>query len=142
MRVERRTYIGKTTADVFEYIADIRNDPTWHTDVLEAQSSTDLVDLGTVFTVKVKPSMGVSEGTITVSRFESGRLIEFQGKMGKMNPVVTNICVPDGNNTRVTRRVEIEPPGMMRLMSPMIKRMIAKANDGFLANLKRLLETN
>ena len=142
MRIERRTYVGKAAADVFDYIADVRNDPTWHTDVLEARSSGDVVGLGTVFTVNVKPSMGVSEGTMTVSRFEPGRLIEFQGKMGKMNPVVTNICEPDGNGTRVTRRVEIEPPGMMRLMSPMIKRMIAKASDGFLANLKRLLESN
>ena len=142
MRVERLTHIEKPAAGVFEYIADIRNDPTWHTDVLEARSSTERVGPGTVFTVKVKPSMGVSEGTMTVSRFEPGRLIEFQGRMGKMTPTVTNICEPDGSGTRVTRRVELAPPGMMRLMSPMIKRMIAKANDGFLANLKSLLETS
>ena len=142
MRVERSTRIEKPSGDVFDYIADIRNDPTWHTDVLEAQSSTERVGLGTVFTVKVKPSMGVSEGTMTVSQLEPGRRIEFQGRMGKMTPTVTNICAPDGNGTRVTRRVELEPPGMMRLMSPMIKMMIGKANDGFLANLKRLLETS
>ena len=142
MRVERSTHISKATADVFGYIADIRNDPTWHTDVLEAHSSSEVVGLGTVFTVKVKPSMGVSEGTMTVSRFEPGRLIEFHGEMGKMRPTVTNICERDGDRTRVTRRVEIEPPSMMRFMSPMIKKMIAKANEGFLANLKRLLETN
>lgn len=142
MRVERGTFIEKAPADVFEFIADIRNDPKWHTDVLEAESSSDAVGLGTVFTVKVKPSMGVSEGTITVSRLEPGRLIEFQGRMGKMDPTVTHICDPDGSGTRLTRRVEIEPPGMMRLMSPVIGRMIAKANDGFLANLKRLLEAS
>ncbi len=142
MRVERRVYIAKAPADVFEYIADVRNDPAWHTDVLEARSSTDRVGVGTVFTVKVKPSMGVSEGTITVSHLEPGRLIALQGRMGKMAPTVTNVCQADGNGTLVTRRVEIEPPGMMWLMSPMIKRMVAKANDRFLANLKRLLETS
>ena len=142
MKIERQVSIGKPPAEVFGYISDIRNDPAWHTDVLEARSSTDLVGPGTVFAVKVKPSMGVSEGTITVSRLEPGRLIEFQGKMGRMTPTVTHICDPYGNGTRVTRRVEIEPPGMLRLMSPMIKRMVAKANDGFLANLKRLLETS
>lgn len=140
MRVERGTYIAKAPADVFDVIADVRNDPKWHTDVLEATSSSDVIGLGTVFNVRVKPSMGVSEGTIEVTRFEPGRLIELQGTMGKMNPTVTTVCERDGIGTRVTRSVEIEPPGLMRLMSPMIGRMIAKSNDGFLANLKRMLE--
>jgi carbon monoxide dehydrogenase subunit G len=140
MKVERKISIARPPADVFSHIADVRNDPSWHTDVLEVRSSTDVVGMGTVFNVKVKPSMGVSEGTMTVTRFERGRLIEFHGRMGKIAPTVTNICEPDAQGTRVTRRVEIDPPGIMRVMSPLMKRIIAKANDGFLANLKRLLE--
>src|SRR5437867_3562175 len=140
MRVERKISIARPPAEVFSYIADVRNDPSWHTDVLEVGSSTEVVGMGTVFNVKVKPSMGVSEGTMTVSRLEPGRLIEFQGQMGKMAPTVTNICEPEGQGTRVTRRIELAPPGVMRVMTPLIKRMIGKSNDGFLANLKRLLE--
>jgi len=140
MKVERKISIARPPAEVFSHIADVRNDPSWHTDVLEVRSSTDVVGKGTMFHVKVKPSMGVSEGTMTVTRFESGRLIEFQGRMGKVAPTVTNICEPEAQGTRVTRRVELEPPGLMRVMTPLIKRMIAKANDGFLANLRRLLE--
>ena len=140
MKVERGISIARLPAEVFSYVADVRNDPSWHSDVLEVRSSTDVVGMGTVFNVKVKPSMGVSEGTMTVSRFEPGRLIEFDGRMGKMAPTVTTICEPDAEGTRVTRRVELEPPGVMRLMTPLIKRKIAKDNEGFLANLKRLLE--
>ena len=142
MKVEREVSIARPPAEVFSYIADVRNDPSWHTDVLEVRSSTDIVGMGTVFNVKVKPSMGVSEGTMTVSRFEPGRLIEYQGRMGKMAPTVTNICEPEAQGTRVTRRVELEASGVMRLMTPLIGRMIAKSNDGFLANLKRLLESS
>lgn len=140
MKVERNISVARPPAEVFSYVADVRNDPTWHTDVLEVRSSSDVVGIGTVFSVKVKPSMGVSEGTMTVSRFEPGKLIEFHGRMGKMDPTVTNICGPDARGTRVTRRLEIQPPGIMRVMTPLMKRMIAKGNDGFLANLKRLLE--
>lgn len=139
IKVERNISVARPPAEVFSYIADVRNDPTWHTDV-EVRSSSDVVAMGTVFSVKVKPSMGVSEGTMTVSRFEPGKLIEFHGRMGKMDPTVTNICEPDAQGTRVTRRVEMQPPGVMRVMTPLMKRMIAKSNDGFLANLKRLLE--
>ena len=142
MRVERTITIARQPADVFRFVADIRNDPTWHTDVLEVRSSSDVVELGTVFHVKVKPSMGVSEGTMTVSRLEPGELVEFRGRMGRMEPTVTNICEPEKEGTRVTRRVEIEPPGVMRAMTPLMKRMIGKSIEGFLANLKRLLETS
>jgi len=142
MRVERTITIARQPADVFRFVADIRNDPTWHTDVLEVRSSSDVVELGTVFHVKVKPSMGVSEGTMTVSRLEPGELVEFRGRMGRMEPTVTNICEPEKEGTRVTRRVEIEAPGVMRAMTPLMKRMIGKSNEGFLANLKRLLETS
>jgi uncharacterized protein YndB with AHSA1/START domain len=141
MRVERTISIARPPAEVFDYISDIRNDPTWHTDVQEVRSSTDAVGVGTVFDVRVKPSMGVSEGTMTVSRFEPGSLVEFQGRMGRMAPTVTNICEGDGLGTRVTRRVELEPPGIMRLMTPMIARKIGTSNEGFLANLKRVLES-
>jgi uncharacterized protein YndB with AHSA1/START domain len=140
MKVERSISIARPPAEVFSYISDIRNDPSWHTDVLEVRSSTDAVGMGTVFNIRVKPSMGVSEGTMTVSRFEPGRLIEFDGQMGRMAPRVTNICDADAQGTQVTRRVEIDPPGIMRLMSPLIASKIGKSNEGFLANLKRLLE--
>ncbi|MGH2711691.1 MAG: SRPBCC family protein [Actinomycetota bacterium] len=132
--------MAKVPAEVFSFVADIRNDPSWHTDVLEVRSSTDDVRVGTVFDVKVKPSMGVSEGTMTVTRLEPGKLVEFQGRMGKMAPTVTLVCEQDAQGTRVTRRIELEPPGLMRVMTPLIKRMIGKSNEGFLANLKRVLE--
>ena len=140
MKVEEEISIARPQGEVFAYIADVRNDPSWHTDVLEVRSSTDVVGPGTVFDVKVKPSMGVSEGTMTVSRFEPATLIEFRGQMGKMAPTVTNICEPEGDGTRFTRRVELEPPGMMRVMSPLIASKIGKSNEGFLANLKQVLE--
>src|SRR2546428_1540021 len=111
MKVERKISIARSPTEVFSYIGDVRNDPSWHTDVLEVQSSTDVVGPGTVFNVRVKPSMGVSEGTMTVSRFEPGHLVEFDGRMGKMAPTVTNICEPDAAGTRVLRWVELEPSG-------------------------------
>src|SRR5206468_2085421 len=128
MRVERSITIARPPAEVFGYIADIRNDPSWHTDVLEVSSSTDAVGMGTAVHVKVEPSMGVSEVTMTVTRLEQGTLIEFDGRMGEMAPRVTNICEPEGQGTRVTRRVEIDPPGIMRLMSPLIASKIGKDN--------------
>ena len=140
MKVERSISINRPPAEVFDYVADVRNDPSWHTDVLSAESSTASVRQGTVFTVKIKPSMGVSGGTMTVAKFEPGRLVQFEGRMGKMAPTVTNSCEPDGSGTRFTRHVDLRPPGIMGLLTPLIKAMIGKSNGGFLKNLKRVLE--
>ena len=140
MEVDTTVTIARLPFEVFDYVADIRNDPSWHSDVLEVRSSTDVVDLGTVFDVKVKPSMGVSEGTMTVRRFEPGKLVEFNGRMGKMEPTVIHTCEAVGDGTLFRRRVQLEPSGMMRVMTPMIRRMISKDNTRFLANLKSVLE--
>ena len=140
MEVDTTVTIARQPSEVFGYVADIRNDPSWHTDVLEVHSSTDVVGPGTVFDVKVKPSMGVSEGTLTVSRFEPGKLVEFKGRMGKMAPTVIHMCEAAGDGTRLTRRVQLEPSGVMRVMTPVIRKKIAKDNTRFLANLKTVLE--
>ena len=141
MIVERTISISKPPAQVLELMADIRNDPKWHTDVLEATQTTEgALGVGTQFQVKLKPSMGVSGGTMTVAEYEPDKRVVFRGQIGKMAPIVTNSVESEGTGTRVTRRVEIDPPGLMRIMTPLMKRMISKSNDGFLANLKRLLE--
>jgi len=45
-----------------------------------------------------------------------------------------------GRLTYPIETVELEPAGLMRLMAPMMKSMIRRANVQFLANLKRVLE--
>lgn len=140
VRVERSVSIARAPGDVFAFVSDIRNDPKWHTDVLEATSSTEQVGPGTVFAVKVKPSMGVSGGTMTVAEFDAPRRLVLNGKMGKMEPRVSYLIEPEGTGARYSRVVEIPTKGVMKLMAPIMKRMIGKSNDGFLANLKRVLE--
>jgi len=61
--------------------------------------------------------------------------------MGKLTPISGYTIEPDGRGgCRVTKTVELEPAGLMRLIAPMMKSMIRKANVQFLANLKRVLE--
>jgi uncharacterized protein YndB with AHSA1/START domain len=141
MRVDKSVSIARPPSEVFDYVSDVRNDPNWHTDVLSVSSSTPQIGKGTVFEVKVKPSMGVSEGTMTVADYEPPRRLVLDGRMGKMAPKVTYTVEAEGSGTKYTRTVEIDPPGVMKLMSPMMKMMIGKSNNGFLANLKRVLES-
>jgi uncharacterized protein YndB with AHSA1/START domain len=142
MTEEASESIARPAEDVFAFIADVRNDPRWHTDVLEARLRHGASPAkGSVFEIKTKPFMGVSGGTVTISQYEPPRRLVFDVNMGKMKPTTTFTVTRDGSGSRVTRRIDMEPAGLMRLMAPLMGGMMHKRNAGFLANLKRSLES-
>lgn len=141
MRVESSTTIAGPAQEILAFVTDVRNDPRWHTDVLEAwlTEGTD-VGRGSVFGIRFKPFMGQSEGTMTVAEHEPGRRTVLTGRMGPLAPTTTLTVEPNGGGTRFTRRVEMEPVGMLRIIGPLMKGTFRRHNEGFLANLKRELE--
>jgi hypothetical protein len=48
---------------------------------------------------------------------------------------------PEGTGARISRKVEVEPAGMMKLMAPLMGGMFRKRNVKFLGNLKQVLES-
>lgn len=135
------TRIDRPVEDVFAYVADTANDPSWHTDVLEVRRTTEgPLGRGTTYHLRLKPSMGVSEGTAEVVDHEPPRRQVLQGHMGSMSPTVTYLFEPADGATTFTRRVQFELPGRMRLMQPLVRVMGKRRNRAFLANLKRVLE--
>jgi uncharacterized protein YndB with AHSA1/START domain len=132
---------ARPPAEVFAFVSDVRNEPQWHTDVLGAKlTGGTSVGKGSRFAVKFKPFMGQSEGAITVVEYDAPRRVVFRGRMGKMEPTVIHIVEPDDGGSRFTRRFEMEPHGLLRLMAPLMGGMFRKQNAGFVANLKRVLE--
>jgi len=137
------TSIARPAAEVFAFIADLRNDPRWHTDVLAAKLiEGTAVDRHSRFEIETKPVMGVSGGTVAVSQYEPPSRIVFDVRMGKLQPTTTFTIVPDATGCQVTRRIDMEPPGLMRAMAPFMGGMMRRSNNAFLANLRRVLEDN
>lgn len=133
--------IDRPVEKVFPYLADVANDPSWNTDVLEArQVNGGTLGKGTRFHVRNKPSMGVSDGNAEIIDFEPNRRQVVEVNYGRMRPRITHLFESAGGTTTVTRRVQFELPGMMRLMQPLVRRMARTRNATFLANLKRVLE--
>ena len=141
LSTEASQQVARPAEDVFNFVADVRNDPKWHTDVLEAKLEGATIDKGSVFEIKVKPVMGVSGGTVTVAEYDPPRRIVFDVDMGKMKPTTTFTVTPEGTGSLVSRKVEMEPTGMMKLMAPLMSGMFRKRNVGFVANLKKVLES-
>ena len=139
--VEVSETIARPPADVFAFVSDMRNESQWHTDVLQADlTAGTTVGQGSTFAVRYKPMMGMSEATSTVVEYDPPRKVVFDIDMGKMHGTNTMVIEADGDASRITRRVDVEPGGFLKIMSPVMGGMIRKANAGFLANLKRVLE--
>lgn len=133
--------IDRSAEEVFAFVSDIRNDPQWHTDMLGASLvSGDTIAEGTTFTTRFKPFMGLSEGMGTVTVFEPPHRVVIVERMGRFEPTVILTVEPDEAGARVTRRLEMEPSGLLRVMAPFMGGVMRKQNAGFLANLKRVLE--
>ena len=136
------TTINRPVGEVFAFVAEMENEPQWHTDILEAERLTDgEVGKGTNYRVQLRPQpMSPSEATVEIVEFEADRRIVSQADMGNMKPTMTYVFEEAEGGTQVTRRIQIGTSGMMTLMSPMIKMMVRRRNVGFVDNLKQVLE--
>ncbi len=142
LSTEASQEIARAPQDVFNFVADVRNDPAWHTDVLSAELTEGSGDaVGSVYQIKVKPQMGMTGGTVTVASYEAPHRIVFDVDMGKMKPTTTFTVEPAGTGARISRKVEMEPQGLMKLMAPLMGGMFRKRNVTFLGNLKRVMES-
>jgi uncharacterized protein YndB with AHSA1/START domain len=135
--------IDRPVEEVFAYVTDVTNDPTWHTDVLEARKTSEgPIGMGTIWHSRFKPSMGISEGDMEVVSFEPNRVQVMRGQIGPMQPTLTYLFERSDGGTTFTRQIQINVSGWMKIMQPMMGMMLPKQNRGFLANLKRVLESS
>lgn len=133
--------IERPPADVFAFIADLRNEPVWHVDIASVPADTPAEpEIGKVVPVKFKPFMGKTDGTFTALEYEPGSQIVYRAALAGLQPVLTYSVEPTGTGARFTRAVEMHPKGFARLMTPMMAVMVPKRNRVFLNNLKHALE--
>lgn len=65
--------VARTAEEVFRYVADLRNEPTWHVDIASVPPDTDPVPVvGKTYPLKFKPFMGRTDGTFTALEVEPG----------------------------------------------------------------------
>lgn len=137
------TTVHRPVDQVFEFVADMTNEPQWHTDVLEAERLTEgEVGKGTSYRVRFRSQpMSPPEGIVEIVEFEPGRRIVSQSDMGNMKPTLTHLFEATNGGTNVARQIRIDTSGLMTVMSPLMKMMVRRRNVGFIDNLKRLLES-
>ena len=133
--------IERAPADVFRYVADLRNEPAWHVDIASVPADTPAEpQIGRIIPVKFQPFMGKTDGTFTALEVERGARIVYRGDFAGLQPVITYRVEAAGAGARFTRAVEMQPRGFAKLMAPMMMMMVPRRNRLFVNNLKRALE--
>ena len=133
---ESSTFIARSADDVFEYVADVRNDPHWHKDVKSAAIlEGDTIGEGTVFDLDARVS-----GTEEIVEYDVPTRVVLLASMGKMTPRDIRTLTPTDGGVTFTRRVEMEASGLMGWMSKKMVGTAKKRNDQFVENLKHVLE--
>jgi hypothetical protein len=135
---ESSTFIARRAEDVFAFVADVRNDRHWHTDVRTATIRTgdDRPAVGTVFYVT-----GMVSGTEEIIACEGPhRVVLKGGDMGKLVPTDIRTIEPVDGGVRFTRHVDLDAGGFLGWMTKRMLGMVSRRNDRFVENLKQVLE--
>jgi uncharacterized protein YndB with AHSA1/START domain len=133
--------VDRPIADVFAYIADGTNNPRWRAGVLEIERTSPRDGEGESYRqVLAGPGGRRIRGDYRVTRYEAPTLLEFAVTAGPARPTGRfELAAVGPQQTSVSFTLDVQPTGLMRLMSGMITRQM-HAEVRQLEALKRELE--
>jgi hypothetical protein len=140
-RVEGEIIINRPVEEVFDFVADERNEPRYNRRMAHAQqTSPGPVGVGSQFRVEMR-TMGRMVGmTIEFTAYERPRLLESWTRLSSMDIRGELRFDPVAGGTRMQWSWDLQPHGGLRLMRPMIIRMGRRQERTIWAGLKRVLE--
>ena len=136
-----QTNIDRPASEVFSYASDPDKLSTWQTNTVSAiQEGDGPLGLGTrLREVHRAPGGKELESVVEVSEFEPGRVFALQVVEG--TPVHLRMTFEaTGTGTQVRFRAHGRLGGAMRVMQPVLGRVLKRQFTTQLAELKRLLE--
>jgi Polyketide cyclase / dehydrase and lipid transport len=141
VRVEGEIVINRPVEEVFDFVADERNEPRYNPRMGTAELITEgPIGVGSRFRA-VTVSMGRSvEMIIEFTGYERSRRLASSTHLSSMDLAGTLTFEPLAGGTRMRWSWEVAPRGALRLLSPLVGRMGRSQERRIWTGLKRLLE--
>lgn len=140
-RVAGQIVIHRPVEEVFDFVADERNEPRYNPRMLHVeQTSTGPVGLGTRFSAEMRSTGRTVGMTIENTGYERPRRLAVKTHLSNMD-IEGNLnfdSVAEG--TRMRWLWDLKPHGALRLMTPLIAPMGRRQEQTIWTNLKRVLE--
>ena len=139
--LETKVDISRPVADVFAFVADQTNAPTWQDGLHEVRRLTEgPLGIGTEHEfVRRFAGREVATRNRSVS-YEEGRFVEFEIPKGWLTGRASYLTEPSPSGTVLTSRMQFRAHGPAALLEPVLTRLLARDSRRDEARLKRLLE--
>ncbi|MGZ4481622.1 MAG: SRPBCC family protein [Gaiellales bacterium] len=140
IRAGWRIRIARAVQDVFDFVADLRNEPQFNPDASNVQQQTPgPIGLGTVYTEDFRR---IGRYETTIDRYERPSELGFDARNPRADALVRfRFAAVGEGETKVSCTVELRMKGATRIMepllAPMIRRQIERTRGPM---LKRALE--
>ncbi len=141
VKIEGSTVIARPVEDVFDFVADERNEPTYNPRMIRVRKLTPgPVALGTHWSATVTSGKRAIDMTITVTDFSRPTRLgsitcmstaEIRGKL---------TLTPDPAGTRLRWTWDLRPKGALKLLGPVIGYIGRRQEARIWAGLKRTME--
>lgn len=134
--------IDRPVDEVFAFLADAENNPTWQQGMERCQwTSTPPIREGSIYEQEAKMMGRAVTSTFEVVDFEPGRRITIRTIESTFPIEVTRSVEPAGEGACLARaRVTGDPSGVFRLAAPLMRRIVERSVRGDYRRLKEHLE--
>src|SRR5688500_3156635 len=122
--VEKEVQVNRLAEEVFDFLADVRNEERWNPNVVRIESESDgPLSVGGSFEGVYR--RGGRMRFELVEAVRPSRLV-FQGGGRQMTLVATLELEPAGSATCVRMKGEMEPRGPVKLLAPLMRKPIER----------------
>lgn len=142
VRVEGDITIARPPEEVFDFVADESNEPSYNPRMTRADKITSgPIGAGTRFESAMTGVGGAAEMTIEFTEFDRPRRITEKVHLSTMDIEGRLLFEPVAEGTRMRWVWDLEPRGVVRLLGPLVRRMGDRQEREIWTGLKRFLET-
>jgi hypothetical protein len=139
--IEGEILIGRSVEDVFDFVADQRNEPQYNPRMVRAAKVTDgPVGKGTVFRSAAKSMGRTAEMRIELTGYDRPTRLASRTIMRQADVDGTLTFEPALSGTRMRWSWHVRPKGAVRLMAPLIRWLGRRQEQAIWTNMKRYLE--
>jgi menaquinone-dependent protoporphyrinogen oxidase len=141
-RVEGEITIQRPVEEVFDFVADERNEPRYNPRMLDAQLISGVpIGLGTRFHAEIKTMRQPMAMTIEFTGFERPRRLASATHSSMMDTVGALTLEPADGGTRMRWSWDVQPRGFLRLMPWVVGFVGRRQERDIWGSLKRMLES-
>lgn len=146
IQLDLTTGIDCPVEEVFEFVTTVENDEQWHPRVVHSPPVDGTMEPGATWRPEAEGLVGTSELTLECTEYDPPSKFGYRTPSGMMGGRLKTTAAEytfteNGDGTQLQWSATIEVNGVLRLLTPLLARMVRNDVETSLTDLKSLLES-